>query len=102
MELKDAEIYEIIENSCATVRNLKRLRCIAMLIYKLDLSQGEAALLIHSGIASIKALANLSPQELLHKTGRLERILSTGRKPLVDLNKANQLINKAKSRQIIN
>ena len=102
MNLKDHEINEIIKTSRSTNRNLKRLRCIAMLIHEIDLSQGEAALLMHSGICSSKALINLTPQELLNKTGRFERQLRTGRDPLVDLQKANSWIKRAKARQINN
>ena len=102
--LRDQEINDIARTSLATVRNLKRLRCIAILINEIDLAEEDAALLMHSGIASTKALAYLTPQELLHKTGRFERLLSTGRKPVVDLQKASSWIKKAraKDRQSIN
>ena len=101
-DLKDEEINEITKSSLATCRNLKRLRCIAILICELNLSPEDGALLMHSGIASIKALASLTPQELLLKTGRLERLLNTGRKPVVDLPKAHSWIQAAKARQITN
>ena len=101
MNLKDEEIYLIVQESLATSRNLKRLRCIAMFICKIDISQGEASILMHSGIASIKALEVLTPQELLQKTGRLERLLGTGRTPIINLHKANLLIQKAKKIQTI-
>ena len=97
--LKNEEILRIVQNTLATKRNLERLRCIAILICELEISQEIAALLMHSGISSTKALATLNPQELFQKTGRLERILQTGRKPLIDLNKANFLIKQAKNRQ---
>ena len=101
-DLKNEEINEITRSSLASSRNLKRLRCIANLICELNVSPEDAALLMHSGIASIKALASLTPQELLLKTGRLERLLRTGRKPVVDLKKANSWIQIAKARQITN
>ena len=102
MQLTDNEINQITQKTFATRKNLRRLRCIAILICELEISQGEAALLMHSGVASSKALASLTPQELFNKTGRLERALKTGRKPIVDLEKAHLLIEKAKARQIKN
>tara|TARA_B100000700_G_C14364626_1_gene543063 strand:- start:39 stop:461 length:423 start_codon:yes stop_codon:yes gene_type:complete len=99
MEIKDEEINQLVEVSLATTRNIKRLRCIALFINEINLSQGEAALLMHSGIPSIDALARLSPQELVLKTGRLERLLNTGRNPIVTLKIANMWIEKAKNRR---
>ena len=101
-DITNNNIFAITRNSLANERNLKRLRCIAMFICELDVSQQEAAILMHSGISSIKALASLTPQELFTKTGRLERLLNTGRKPALDLKKANFLIQAAKNRQINN
>tara|TARA_B100000700_G_C14699947_1_gene694017 strand:- start:209 stop:613 length:405 start_codon:yes stop_codon:yes gene_type:complete len=102
MNLQDKEINEIAQKGLATSRNLKRLRCIAILVTEIDLSPGDAALLMHSGVASIEALTALTPQELLTKTGRFERQLHTGRKAVVDLKKAHFWIQKAKNRQITN
>ena len=62
----------------------------------LDIEINEAALLMHSGLISNKAISRLSPQELVQKTGRFERFLQSGRIPLIDLNKAHVLIEKAK------
>ena len=101
-DLKDEDINEIVKNSLSTSRNLRRLRCLAILINDLELRSEEAALLMHSGIATVKALAALTPQELLTSTGRLERLLNTGREPVVDLKKAHSWIQKAKTRQIKN
>ena len=95
MNIKDEEINELVKNGPVSIRNLKRLRCIAMFISEINLSLGDAALLMHSGIPSIKALSRLSPQELLHKTGRLERLLNSGREPVVTLKTANVWIKKA-------
>tara|TARA_B100000700_G_C14487810_1_gene598155 strand:- start:352 stop:591 length:240 start_codon:yes stop_codon:yes gene_type:complete len=67
-----------------------------MFISEINLSIGDAALLMYSGIPSIDALARLSPQELLDKTGRLERLLNTGRKPVANLKTANIWIDRAK------
>ena len=97
ISLSDKEIESFVKGTLSTSRKLKQLRCIAKLICNLDLSLGEASLLIHSGIPSKEALAALNPQELLHRTGRLERLLKTGRTPVVDLKKASEWIQKAKA-----
>ena len=80
-----------------SVRNLKRLKCIAYFICTLDIQLNEAALLMHSGLISNKAISRLTPQELVQKTGRFERTLRTGRIPIIDLKKAHFLIEKAKN-----
>ena len=96
LSISDVEIHNLIYGSLGSVRNLKRLKCIAYFICTLEIELNEAALLMHSGLISNKALSRLSPQELVQKTGRFERILNTGRMPLIDLNKAHCLIEKAK------
>ena len=94
--LTDEEINKMIYGSLGSVRNLKRLKCIAYFICTLNIELKEAALLMNSGLGSIKAISRLSPQELVQRTGRFERVLQTGRIPLIDLRKANFLIEKAK------
>ena len=94
--ISDEEINNIIHGSLGSIRNLKKLKCIAYFICTLDIEINEAALLMHSGLISNKALSRLTPQELIQKTGRFERILGTGRIPLIDLSKARSLIDKAK------
>ena len=94
--ITDEEINNMINGSLGSVRNLKRLKCIAYLICSLNIEINEAALLMHSGLTSNKAISRLSPLELLQKTGRFERILQTGRVPIIDLKKAHILIEKAK------
>ena len=94
--ITDEEINNMINGSLGSVRNLKRLKCIAYFICSLNIELNEAALLMHSGLSSNKAISRLSPHELLQKTGRFERILQTGRVPIIDLNKAHVLIEKAK------
>ena len=101
-KLKDEEIYTMAQYGLTTSKNFQRLRCIAILISELEISPEEAGVLMHSGIASSKALIKLTPQELIQRTGRLERILQTERTPLVGLQKALELIQKAKKRQITN
>ena len=94
--ITDEDINKLIYGSLGSIRNLKRLKCIAYFICTLNIELKEAALLMHAGLISNKAISRLSPQELVQKTGRFERILKTGRIPLIDLNKAHFLIEKAK------
>ena len=96
LSISDEEINDLIYGSLGSVRNLKRLKCIAYFICTLDIELDEAALLMHSGLISNKAISRLSPQDLVKKTGRFERFLKSGRIPLIDLNKAHLLIEKAK------
>ena len=94
--ITDDEINKMIYGTLGSVKNLKRLKCIAYFICTLNIEVKEAALLMHSGLISNKAISRLSPQELVQKTGRFERFLKTGRIPLIDLKKACFLIEKAK------
>ena len=96
LSISDEEIHKLIHGSLGSVRNIKRLKCIAYFICTLDIQLNEAALLMHSGIISNNAISRLSPQELVQKTGRFERILQTGRISVIDLKKAKFLIEKAK------
>ena len=96
LSISDEEINHLIYGSLGSVRNLKRLKCIAYFICTLNIELNEAALLMHSGLSSNKAISRLSPHELVQKTGRFERFLETGRIPLIDLKKAHFLIEKAK------
>ena len=96
LSISDEEIHNLISGSLGSVRNLKRLKCIAYFICTLEIELNEAALLMHSGLVSNKAVSRLSPHELIQKTGRFERILQTGRIPIIDLKKAHFLIEKAK------
>ena len=96
LSISDEEIHNLIFGSLGSVRNLKRLKCIAYFICTLDIQLNEAALLMHSGLISNKAISRLTPQELVQKTGRFERTLRTGRIPIIDLKKAHFLIEKAK------
>jgi len=95
-EISDDEIINLVKSRYCTERNLRRLRCIALLVCELNLSQREAALLMHSGISSIEALKKSTPQEVINKTGRLERNLKPGTDTVVNLEKANKWINQAK------
>jgi len=96
LSISDEEINHLIYRSLGSVNNLKKLKCIAYFICTLNIQLNEAALLMHSGLISNKAISRLTPQELVQKTGRFERILRTGRIPIIDLKKAHFLIEKAK------
>ena len=96
LTISDEEINELVYGSLCSVRNLKRLKCIAYFICNLDIQINEAALLMHSGLITNKAISHLTPQELVQRTGRFERILQTGRTPIIDLKKAYFIIEKAK------
>ena len=96
LSISDKEINKMIYGSLGSVRNIKRLRCIAYFICTLKVELKEAALLMHAGLISNKAISRLSPEELVKRTGRFERILKTGRIPIIDLKKAHFLIEKAK------
>ena len=101
-DLEEKDLTNLIKNSNATPLNLKKLTGMASLICEINISQEEAALLIHSGLATSKALSELNPQELLNKTARLLRKLSPEIQPSLDLIKARLWIHKAKQRQILN
>tara|TARA_B100000029_G_C17227240_1_gene834020 strand:- start:229 stop:645 length:417 start_codon:yes stop_codon:yes gene_type:complete len=95
-DLKDQQIFLISRKSLATISNLKRLRGIAALICSINISQSQAALLLHSGIASVEVIALLTPHELIQKTGRFERQLKAGTEPILNYEVANYLIKEAK------
>jgi len=94
--LKEGQIVQLVKTGRSTVRNLKRIKGIANLICDLGVEPFEAALLMHSGLATISALAKVTPQEVLQKTGRLERQLLNRNQNLINLNKANEWIKRAK------
>ena len=98
LSISDEEINRLIFGNLGSFHNFKRLKCIAYFICTLDIQLNEAALLMHSGLISNKAISRLTPQELVQKTGRFERILRTGRIPIIDLKKAKFLIEKAKKK----
>ena len=94
--LTDQQIENIISQSFYSKNNLKKLRSIALLVSGLNIPQHEASILIHSGYSSISSLARCSPQDLIKRTGRLERQLNTTRKTLFNIQKATHLISLAK------
>ena len=95
-KLNDSDLFLLTQKSLATTRNLRFLRGMASLICEINLSQSEAALLLHSGVPSVEVLASLTPSEVIHKIERLERQLKTGRKTYVDLKTASNWIESAK------
>ncbi len=98
--LTNSEINYMVQTGKSSTTNLKRLRGIAELISEMEIKFEEAALLLHSGLATVDALAAASPQEIVQKTGRLDRKLNVGRPPLLDLAKANSLIESAQAKQL--
>ena len=101
-ELTDQNLSRLVATGRSTSRNLKRLRGIAELVCSLELAPADAALLMHAGFATVAAIATSSPQEIMNRTGRLERQLGSGRAPVVDLAIAKQWIMNAKARQTKN
>ena len=101
-ELTDQNLSRLVATGRSTARNLKRLRGIAELVCCLELAPADAALLMHSGFATVASIATSSPQEITNRTGRLERQLGGGRAPVVDLAIAKHWILLAKARQTTN
>ena len=100
--LDDLQISRLASSGRSSARNLKRLRGMADLACSLDLAPQDAALLMHAGLATVTAIAGSSPQELVTRTGRLERQLRSGRAPVVDLALAQRWILLARERQNTN
>lgn len=94
--LDDTEISRMVRQGRSSARNYKRLRGIATLVCDLDLAPQDAALLMHSGIATVPALAGSTPERLVRQTGRLERSLGSGRRAVVDLKLAQSWIQAAR------
>ena len=95
-KLSEGDLSQITRKHRISINKLKRLQCISLFITELDLNQKDAFILLHSGIPSIKSLSTLTPQELIQKTGRLERMLNTRRQPVVNIKSAQKWISKAK------
>ena len=100
--LSETVMMNLVQDGISTASNLKRLKGIALFVCELDLKPDEAALLMHSGMATISALANSTPQEVILRTGRLERQLQSNRNSVVNLPKASDWIQRAKARQLKN
>ena len=85
LTLSDQQLSQLSRSGRASARNFKRLRGMAALVCNLELAPADAALLMHAGIATVSALAAASPQDVVTRTGRLERQLRSGRPAVVDL-----------------
>ena len=93
--LSNAKINALLNKTTCSKRNLIFLRGMAELIVQLGISHQYASLLIHSGIYSIEVLANLTPEELIKRLGRLNRQNKIWTNSSIDLSKANYLIKEA-------
>ncbi|HGY5532001.1 MAG: DUF4332 domain-containing protein [Prochlorococcus sp.] len=100
--LEGNELNNLTKGSLATVRNLKRLQGIAALVCELNLNPANAALLVHSGLATTAVLAAASPNDVVRQTGRLQRQLNSNQQSLVNLATASRWIQLAKNRQLQN
>ena len=100
--LDELQISRLAASGRASARNLRRLKGMADLACDLDLAPQDAALLMHAGMATVTAIAGSTPQELVTRTGRLERQLRSGRPPVVDLALARRWILRARERQNTN
>ena len=100
--LDELQISRLAASGRASARNLRRLKGMADLACGLDLPPQDAALLMHAGLATVTAIAGATPQELVTRTGRLERQLRSGRPPVVDLALARRWILRARERQNTN
>ena len=98
--LTDRDVFELVGEGSGSLRNFRCLRCIAAFVCDLDIQQDEAALLMHSGIPSVKALAKSYPETIHIKVTRLENILGTNGSPKTSLKKIMQWINKAKGKNL--
>ena len=95
--LSDIDINEIQGNSpLCTTNNLKKVRAIAIFKKELAITPTEACLLLHSGISSIKSLSQLTPYDLEHKIGRLERSLRVKTEAKITLLLLKEWIKRAK------
>ena len=101
-ELDEVRISRLAASGRATALNLKRVKGMADLVCALDLAPADAALLMHAGLATVAAIAGSSPQDVVNRTGRLERQLRSGRPPVVDLAVARRWIRLAQDRQNTN
>ena len=86
----------------ASQRNLRRLRGMAGLVCDVALAPADAALLMYSGIATVRALATATPEQLVRNTGKLKRQLGVRvyqGSHIVSLAQARRWIQKAQEKQ---
>lgn len=73
--LDATKLRDLGRSGGASEARLIRLRAQAQLVVDLDLAPGDAALLLHAGIASCAGLAQADPHRLLQQVSRLQRQL---------------------------
>lgn len=73
--LPAARMRELASNGMASESRLLRLRAQARLMAAADLPPQHASLLLHAGIAEVRALAEADPARLLLQVNRLTRRL---------------------------
>tara|TARA_Y100001968_G_scaffold141710_1_gene129541 strand:- start:1015 stop:1416 length:402 start_codon:yes stop_codon:yes gene_type:complete len=95
-ELREEDLLSMVRIGNTSIRNYRKLQCMANLICDIGISNSEASLLIHSGIPSLNAIAALSPSELIKRTTRLQLQLNIGRGQLINVSTAKAWIQKAK------
>ena len=94
----DDQVKIICDNySLGTLRGLLKLKCFAEFICMLEISQYEAGLLLHAGIASLNALSKLNPNELNSRFSRLRLSSHINHDNKIGLKKSSVWINKAKN-----
>tara|TARA_B100000700_G_scaffold323089_1_gene426120 strand:+ start:311 stop:715 length:405 start_codon:yes stop_codon:yes gene_type:complete len=98
-ELPEKDLSTIIAGNRSSLKRLTHLKIISSFVCEMSLLPNEAALLLYSGIPSIKSLSSISPQDLVIKTGRMQRQLNSNIDQTIDLKKANYLIKAAILRQ---
>lgn len=74
--LEEASLRRLGRAGLASEARLIRLRAQARLVCQLGLQPAEAALLLHAGVAEVRALAEADPQRLWLQVGRLQRRLT--------------------------
>ena len=95
-KLEDSEL-NIIQKSCSlcTLKNLRKIKAIAIFKNELSIPPYEAYLLLHCGISSIKSLSILNPHNLKDRIGRLERNLRANTQTQLTLPILKDWINRA-------
>ena len=94
--LSDSELNIIQKSySLCTLKNLRKIRAIAIFKNELSISPYESYLLLHCGIGSIKSLSILTPYDLKDRIGRLERSLKAKTQTKINLSSLKDWIQRA-------
>lgn len=96
--LDGAALRRLGSGGGASEARLIRLRGQARLVVELDLAPTDAALLLHAGIASCRALAEADPHRLLQQVTRLQRRLIGPAAAVLDLPTLRLWMTRAASR----